>query len=244
MLFFQDQEKILQLSKEKFSHHRMSFLVQQTAYFKKTALIVDHVHNKLVFANYNKHLAGAFPDSTTKTTNEKNILNVILETDLDLFKEIASTINNFHDRFNIPCDYFTFAINVKGSWQPMTILVTAYTTSEHIAGSTEKPLISYYNIDIAQNNKPGSLTTHTLQDKIKYYCLISKFIINTHAILLSPAEILIFKYFSFGYSEIEVSNILNISIGNLKAVKSKLMNFLNARSTAQVIATLTKQGFI
>lgn len=244
MLFFQNQEKNLQLSKEKFSQRRVSFLVKQTAYLKKTALIVDHTHNRLIFANYNKQLAGTFHDNTTKVIDEKTVLNAIHETDLDLFKEITATMNGFQDRFNIPCDYFTFSINVKGSWHPTTILVTVFTTNEYIANSTEKLCATYCSIDISQSDKPGKLTIHSLQDRIKYYCLISKFILNTHGILLSRVEILIFKYFSFGYSEIEISNMLNISIGNIKAVKAKLMNFINARSTVQVIAALTKQGFI
>jgi DNA-binding CsgD family transcriptional regulator len=231
-----------------FSKQRIKNLLFSSVYFKKAFMLVSFSKQQIILSNHNPIFFSLFNDITQRERIDENaILEKIPESEQALFSQYISIINSYMLNNCAPKEnifYFTFnlpLITTDNTLQMIRFMIFPYHYADLLGSRV--PQIIYYQFGNSEATHAGNLTLHHPTKKQKQYFLLSD-IQNekSNYAILKESDLSIFELSSKGFSEIEIAEALSISLGTLKHIKSTILLQLNAQSTSQIIAMLSKQG--
>jgi hypothetical protein len=245
MLFIPDLKENYNYAQKQAVKTQVKSLLSQTACFRHTAFVIDNIHEKIYLANYNQQLFSIFPEqNTVGEYDEKQLLKMICEADIGLFQEILQIMSGNNCCRGLKWYSFSFIIKFADNLSFQGVKVSICPLMDIHSTIHKRGVIIYCHMDISQNTKSGQLTIYDMNEQNKFYCLLTDTTAKKQIIIFNEVELSIFRLASQGYSETEITQLLNLSMGNFRYIKAKIMSNTNVRSTAQVISLMTKQGFI
>jgi hypothetical protein len=216
---------------------------------KKTAVIVDLVHSKMFLGNYNarmRHIFG-YDDANVHEIDGSVVVDRIAENDRSLFlrylrfiyagmlKERPDDDRTFFFEFLFPF------LDLQNNRCYLTVkgLPLIYEDDFNISSAC----VLLFQFDESGSDVAGSLKMVDMNvGTVTYFVYIQES--EAGFVPLGEDELMFFRLKAEGFKDVEIADRLSVSHGTMNALKERVFLKLHATTSANVIAMITRQGFI
>lgn len=223
-------------------------ILSQSYILRQTVILIDYQAQRLICRNHNPSLRSIFEDEEMDMPMGQGFLwKNLSKEEFALYRRILLIMSEYRKNGALSGHLYHFTFNVALQTNTGTIQMIQFKAMPlfHINVYPNKiPCFTYSLLEPANGLCSGNLTLHDFTNQKKYYYLLLMKGNKESFVVLEEAELYIFQLVAKGCVETEIAEILNISFGTLKYLKSKILLQANVQSTAQLIALLTRQGFI
>jgi Response regulator containing a CheY-like receiver domain and an HTH DNA-binding domain len=225
-------------------------ILSQSYILRQTVILIDYKAQRLICRNYNPSLKSIFEDEEMDMPMEKGFLwKNLSNEESTLYKRILLIMSEYRKNNSRSGHiyYFTFNVALQTHTHTGSIQMIQFKAVPlfHINVYPNKvPCFTYSLLEPSSTLYSGNLTLHDFTNQKKYYYLLLEKGNKESFVVLEESELSIFQLVAKGYVESEIAEMLKISFGTLKYLKSKILLLANVQSTTQLIALLTRQGFI
>lgn len=223
----------------------------QSQVLGQTVFVVALSKNLFILNNFNSHFADVIEDKMACFDNDGFITQALFPEDVCRYRSIVDILYEFYitkQYDNEDMYYFSFYMNmqkkdgtsVNCSFKVMPLFFI------HLK-KKKAPGFAYCQLEKSDSDFSGQLILHDFSQNKKYYYLLLENTKNTNKmsyLVFDEKELAVFRLSAQGYVESEIAELLGISFGTLKYLKTKYLFQANVQSTAQLIMLLCNQGFI
>lgn len=231
-------------------NHCINNLTSISSHLQKTFIFIDQYRRRINICNNNPVLSQLWNARNPYIFEEEIVFISKIPSEFNqLFAHITAIINDYilgHCNETENLFYFSFQLPLfHGDQKKQMIEFKAFPFLYTDLTAHRKPWLTFYECKPCDASYPGRLTLHIPNKTTKtYYLLKNNADYLPNYMTINDSDLKLFSLACQGFSESEIANTMQISIGALKRIKSAIMMYLNTQSTAHTIATLNNQGLL
>lgn len=223
-------------------------ILSQSYILRQTVILIDYKAQRLICRNHNPSLKSIFDDEEMDMPMENGFLwKNLSKEESTLYRRILLIMSEYRKNSALSGHIYYFTFNVALQTNAGTIQMIQFKAMPLFHINVYPNKVSCFTYSLLEPSNAlysGNLILHDFTNQKKYYYLLLVKSNKESFVVLEESELSIFQLVAKGYVETKIAEILKISFGTLKYLKSKILLQANVQSTAQLIALLTKQGFI